>query len=112
MGLCSYVRESRYHFPKLELRLTNEHTVVSLLSLIPLVNVRCSSSVLGKFLNKIIYQLHDIVTHELALRIGGARTGLLNASLVCPLLSITIFHNLTSLSRVTCGYLCLCLASK
>lgn len=55
---------------------------VSILALIPLVKVISSLFIGANQVNEIYPQLHDLATHELALRIGGTKTGLLNASLV------------------------------
>jgi hypothetical protein len=55
---------------------------VCTLAMIPLVKVRVNLAEVYLGLTIILFQMHDLATQDLALRIGGSKTGLLNASLV------------------------------
>jgi len=55
---------------------------VCTLAMIPLVKVRVNFAKVDLGLMSILFQMHDLATQDLALRIGGSKTGLLNASLV------------------------------
>ena len=59
------------------------HVVVCFLALIPLVRVGLCLLVYVTQLPQILFlQLHDLTTRELLTRIGGAKTGLMHASMV------------------------------
>ena len=52
--------------------------------MIPLVKVSLYSLSRLNVLTDTTYKMHDLVTQDLAVRVGGSRAGLLNASLVRP----------------------------
>ena len=52
--------------------------------MIPLVKVSLYSLSRLNVLTDTGYKMHDLVTQDLAVRVGGSRAGLLNASLVRP----------------------------
>ena len=60
----------------------SHHIPVCTLAMIPLVKVRVNIIKDYLALTSILFQMHDLATQDLALRIGGSKTGLLNASLV------------------------------